>query len=97
MAKQQIDPERDLRAWADALGAVADLQHAIVEQAREMTLIDFEGQKWLEPYRAIVFGTLQTFPERAKDTNHLEAAEGLKRTATEALAILREEALVRPK
>ena len=90
MSRQRFDPERDLRAWADALNAVADLQHAIVEIARDMTMLD--DQRWLEPFRAIVLGTLRTFPDRAKDTDCFEAAQGLKRTATEALALLHETA-----
>lgn len=88
---KRLDPERDLRAWADALNAVADLQHAIVEEARHYTMLD--DWQWLEPFRAIVFGTLNTFPEKAKNSSERqEAAEGLKRTATEALASFLEEA-----
>jgi hypothetical protein len=93
MTRQKFDPERDLRAWADALNAVADLQHAIVEESEHMTMLD--DWQWLDPFRAIVFGALKTFPDKVKENNYLhlfEAATGLKSTAIEALAQLREEA-----
>lgn len=90
MKEKKFDPERDLREWAEALNAVADLQHEIVtirSQAKTM-LVNFD---WLDPFQAIVFGTLRTFPDRAKEPTMFEAAQGLKRTATNALAELREE------
>lgn len=95
MSKQRFNPERDLRAWADALNAVADLQAAIVEQAHEMTMLDREGIEWLEPFRAIVLGTLRTFPDRAKDQEMLQNAQGLKQTATGALELLQKQAIER--
>jgi hypothetical protein len=91
MEKQRFNPERDLRAWADALNAVADLQVAIVEQAQDMTMLDREGIEWLEPFRAIVLRTLRMFPD-IRLANHLEEATTLKQTATEAIARLQEEA-----
>ena len=87
---RQPGPEQILRAWADALNAVADLQHAIVEEAQQMTMLD--DWQWLDPFRAIVFGALKTFPDVAKANDAFEAAQGLKRTATEHLVMLQEEA-----
>ncbi len=87
---RQPGPEQILRAWVDALNAVADLQHAIVEEAAKMTMLD--DWQWLDPFRAIVFGVLKTFPDVAKANDAFEAAQGLKRTATEHLVMLQEEA-----
>jgi hypothetical protein len=93
MAKQRIDPERDLRAWADALNAVADLQHAIVEEAKPLTMLD--DWQWLDPFRLIVFGAFNILADQKKEADRFEAANGLKETATQALTQLREEAAKR--
>ncbi len=81
---RQPGPEQILRAWADALNAVADLQHATVEEAKQMTMLD--DWEWLEPFRAIVFETLKPLQ------GGIEGAHDLQRVATERLAALQEEA-----
>jgi hypothetical protein len=76
-----------LRAWADALNAVADLQEAIIEAAEneEMT----EDQ--LKPLRATVFGTVKSlFPNGANTEENLQAARATKKLATEQRAWLTE-------
>ena len=93
--KPANDPEMRLRAWADALNAVADLQQAIVQEAEKLTMTD--DNEWLGFYRSIVFGTLKTFPDRAKEVGGYQSALGLKHTATEALQALRKEAEERHK
>ena len=81
---RQPGAEQILRAWIDTLNAVADLQHAIVEEAMDLTMLD--DWEWLEPFRAIVFETRKMFPDQ------IEGAHDLQRVATERLAALREEA-----
>jgi len=93
MMARQPGPEQILRAWADALNAVADLQHAIAEEAEQMTMLD--DWEWLDPFRAIVFGTLKTFPDTAKKVDSIEWVQGLQRTAIGQLELLREEAAQR--
>lgn len=87
---KHISSGETLRAWADALNAVATLQDAIVEQMHEYTMID--NWHWVESYRAIVRGALRTWPDRAKEDDGFELAQGLKRVAEQALEAFREEA-----
>src|SRR5713226_8717121 len=90
MMNQRINPDTLLQAWADALNAVADLQQAIVEVAETESM----NEDQLRPFRAVVFGTLKTFPDRAKERaeDSLQAAQDLKNAATGQLELLRERA-----
>lgn len=94
MTTKRITPSETLRAWADALNTVANLQDAIVEQMHEYTMID--DWHWVESYRAIVRGALRTWSDRAKEDDSFESAQGLKHTAEQALADFQEEAKQHP-
>jgi hypothetical protein len=76
--------EEDLRAWADAFNAVADLQHEIVEIAEDLTPMT---ESWLNPFRDTVFAAFHTPVTRTYNN-----AGALQHVADEALKQLREEA-----
>lgn len=81
------NPQERLRAWSSALTAVADLQAALEEASRGMTIKD--NWSWQYPHRNVVKRAFTLLESQQEPSLLLETAQELQQEAEASLAAVK--------